>query len=353
MKNKKKIAVVGAGLFGCTIALLLSKKFDVDLFDRKPNILNEASMCNQFRFHEGFHYPRSVKTVNEVKSANRKFINFYGDDVFGKTNNYYGVAKNYSQTNFKSYLNFLNKNKLKFKIKKNSKLISTNVEGVITSNELNLDYFKIKKIIENKIDKSSIKLKLSSQLDSSIIKYKRYDKIILCAYKNNNNILKNLGYRIYNKFRYELIEKIIIKLPKIYKKISFVILDGNFVCVDPYLGTPYHLLSHVKHSKLKIINKKFCKFSKQYDKLLVDVKFNNKKKSRFDQFITDGSKYLPFLKKAQYIYSYLVVRTIKSNVEKTSERTNLIQKEGDKIITVLGGKWNTCVSVAKQINQMI
>ena len=119
------------------------------------------------------------------------------------------------------------------------------------------------------------------------------------------------------------------------------------------MGTPYHLLSHVKHSKLKIINKKFCKFSKQYDKLLVDVKFNNKKKSRFDQFITGGSKYLPFLKKAQYIYSYLVVRTIKSNVEKTSERTNLIQNEGDKIITVLSGKWNTCVSVAKQINQMI
>ena len=119
MNNKKKIAVVGAGLFGCTIALLLSKKYDVDLFDRKPNILNEASMCNQFRFHEGFHYPRSVKTLNEVKSANRKFINFYGNDVFGKTNNYYGVAKNYSQTNFKSYLNFLKKNKLKFKIKKN------------------------------------------------------------------------------------------------------------------------------------------------------------------------------------------------------------------------------------------
>ena len=48
-----------------------------------------------------------------------------------------------------------------------------------------------------------------------------------------------------------------------------------------------------------------------------------------------------------------MVRTIKSNVEKTSERTNLIQNEGDKIITVLSGKWNTCVSVAKQINQMI
>ena len=53
--KKKKIAVVGAGLFGCTIALILSKKYNVDLYERKPDILNEASMCNQFRFHLGFH----------------------------------------------------------------------------------------------------------------------------------------------------------------------------------------------------------------------------------------------------------------------------------------------------------
>ena len=49
---------------------------------------------------------------------------------------------------------------------------------------------------------------------------------------------------------------------KKYKELSFVIMDGKFVCIDPYLGTPYHLLSHVKYSKLKIIKKKFSKFPK-------------------------------------------------------------------------------------------
>ena len=87
--NKKKIAVVGAGLFGCTIALILSKKYNVDLYERKPDILNEASMCNQFRFHLGFHYPRSEKTVNEIRISNKHFVNFYGKDVFGKTKNFY------------------------------------------------------------------------------------------------------------------------------------------------------------------------------------------------------------------------------------------------------------------------
>tara|TARA_B100000780_G_scaffold261512_1_gene213995 strand:- start:237 stop:365 length:129 start_codon:yes stop_codon:yes gene_type:complete len=34
MRIKKKIAIVGAGLFGCTISLILSKKYDVDLYEK-------------------------------------------------------------------------------------------------------------------------------------------------------------------------------------------------------------------------------------------------------------------------------------------------------------------------------
>ena len=89
---------------------------------------------------------------------------------------------------------------------------------------------------------SNVNLKFNSQLDKNILRYKSYDKIILSTYKNNNQILKKLGYKIKNKFRYELVEKIGIKLPKRFKNISFVIMDGNFVCVDPYAGTQYHLL---------------------------------------------------------------------------------------------------------------
>ena len=353
MKSKKKIAVVGAGLFGCTIALILSKKFEVDLYERKPDILNEASMCNQFRFHLGFHYPRSVKTVNEVKKSNKDFINFYGKDIFGKTNNYYGIVKKSSFLDFKSYLKFLDNNKLKYIEDKNNLFTSSKIEGTIKTNEKILDYFKIKKKIRIKLNKSSVNLKLSSQLDKSILRYKNYHKVIIATYKNNNNLLERLGIQVKKKFRYELVEKIAISLPKKYKNISFVVMDGKFVCVDPYLGTQYHLLSHVKHSKLEVINKKFSKFSKKYDKALINVKSQNRKLSNFDKFIKDGSKYLPFLSEAKYKFSYYVVRTLKTNVESTAERTNLTQFVNKNIITVLAGKWNTCVYEAKKIEKLL
>ena len=117
----------------------------VDLYERKPDILNEASMCNQFRFHLGYHYPRSVKTVNEIKKSNRDFIKFYGSNIFGATKNYYGIAKNRGFTSYAKYINFLKKNNLKFKIVNNSKHTSSKIEGTLICEEKILNYFKIKK----------------------------------------------------------------------------------------------------------------------------------------------------------------------------------------------------------------
>ena len=94
---KKKIAIVGSGFFGIAAALILSKKHEVDLYEKKKTILNGASQANQMRFHQGYHYPRSIETLNEVKKFNKSFIKFYGKDILGKTNNYYAVSKHKSK----------------------------------------------------------------------------------------------------------------------------------------------------------------------------------------------------------------------------------------------------------------
>lgn len=39
----KKIAVIGSGFFGCTIALFLSKKYQVEIFEKDNNI--DAEFC--------------------------------------------------------------------------------------------------------------------------------------------------------------------------------------------------------------------------------------------------------------------------------------------------------------------
>ena len=69
--------------------------------------------------------------------------------------------------------------------------------------------------------------------------------------------------------------------------------------------------------------------------------------SRFKAFIKRSSKYLPFLNEAKYIGSMFVVRSIKKNKERTDERTSSVTNHSKKIISVMSGKWNNCVYLAK------
>lgn len=347
---KKKVAIIGSGFFGVTTALILSKKHSIDLYEKKNSILNGASRANQMRFHQGYHYPRSIQTLNEVKKFNKSFLDFYGNDVLGTTNNYYAISNINSKTNFQQFIKFLKKNKLYYRITKNQNFSSL-VSKPILSDEKNLNYFKIKKRILTKLKDSKVNLKLNKKFQKKNLE--NYDKVIIACYDQNNLVLKNLGLKPKKKYKYELVEKIIIKLPKKFKKESFMVLDGKFVSLDPYLGSNYHLLSDVKNSKLEIIENYYPSFKSFKKKFINRGIIKNRKVSKFFSFIKNCQNYLPFLKSAKYIGSFFVVRTLEMNKEKTDERLNQISYINKKVITILSGKWNTSVGLAKKINKML
>ncbi len=340
-----KIAIVGAGFFGLTLGLILSRKHKVEIFEKKKSIMHGASCANQFRFHLGYHYPRSQKTVSEINKSKDLFISYFGPNIFGKTSNYYLVAKE-SKVKFNRYKKFLKKNKLFFKISKD--IFKKNfIEKCILSNEKILDYFNFKKKILRKINNSNLILNFSKEFEKKNLR--NFDKVIVATYANNNLVLKKLGIKKLNEFKFELVEKILIKLPKKFKQKSYVVVDGNFVCVDPYLGTNYHLLSDVKNSKLETKIGKFPVFKHKNKKYMNGGIIKNLKVSQFNNFITRSSDYLPFLKDAKYIGSMFVVRAIMKNKEKTDERTSIIKIHSKKVLSILSGKWNNCVYLAKSL----
>ena len=341
-----KIAIIGSGFYGCSLAITLSKKNKVDLYEKEQNIFNGASSCNQFRYHSGYHYPRSQKTVNEINKSKKDFVSFFSNGVFKKTKNFYAIA-NKSKVNFKKYSKFLKKNKLYFKQVNILSDVSTIEKSIIVKEKI-LDFFKTKKKLLNKIKKSKVNLYLNKEFKRSYLK--SYDKVLIATYSNNNFVLSNLGIKKLEKNKYQLVEKIVIQLPEKYKRKSYVVIDGNFVCVDPFLGTKYHLLSDVKLSKIETLISKYPNFNSQKKKYLNKGVIKNEKISRFKEFIQNSSKYLPFLKKAKYIGSMFVVRAIKINKENTDERVTSVNYHNKKIISVLSGKWNNCIYLARNLN---
>ena len=182
---------------------------------------------------------------------------------------------------------------------------------------------------------------------------KNYSKVIIAVYDQNNLVLKKLGFTKHKKHKFELVEKILIKLPIQYRNKSYMVIDGQFVCLDPYLGTKYHLLSHNKFSKIDVKKSKYPIFSNKRKKYLNLGLVKKKKISKYNEFIKDGSKYLPFLENSKYVSSFFVTRAINLNKEKTDERTNEIKVYKNKVITIFSGKWNTCVDISNEIKKII
>ena len=347
-----KIAIIGSGIFGCSVAIALSKKNKVDLYEIKNDILQGASLANQQRLHSGYHYPRSINTVKNIKIAKKSFVKFFGNKLSTKTYNFYAIAKTKSKTSYQNYIKFLIKNNLPFRIIKNS-FISNQVSNLIRVDEKNINYFNLKKFLKKKIlENKNINLFLNKTLSSK--KINNYKKIIIVTYANNNNLLKKFNIKKIKKFRYELIEKIIIQLPKRYHNKSYIILDGKFVCVDPYLGTKYHLLSDVKNSKIEILKSNyFPRFSSKKKQFVNKGIIKNIKISNFNKFIKYSKKYLPFLEKSKYIGSYYTIRTVQINKESSDERLTEIYNYEKKFMTILSGKWVDCVRVANLIKEKI
>lgn len=347
-----KIAVIGCGFYGSALALKLSKNNLVDIYENQKEIMQGASRVNQFRYHLGYHYPRSLTTINEIKNAdefNRKNNFFYSFSE--KTKNYYGIAKKKSQISIERYLKILKKKALKFEmifdLEKKSIL-----NHFIKSEEFNINYFKFKNDVLNKIKKNkNINLILNRTLKKKeIIKY---DKVIVCTYSNNNKVLRYFGIKSLKKYKYELVEKIIVKLPNKYKNKSFVILDGKFVNIDPYLGTSYHLLSNVNFSKIEVIEGIFPNFKSSKKKFLNKGIVRNIKISNFYKFIEDSYKFLPFIKKSSYVGSFFVTRVIEKNKNKTDERKTKIYRHNKKIYSIFSSKWNLSFLTADKLAKII
>ena len=67
--------------------------------------------------------------------------------------------------------------------------------------------------------------------------------------------------------------------------IGCMVLDGKFVCLDPYVGTKYHLLSDVKNSKLEIVKGKYAKFN-HFNKKYLNKGIIKKKKINLNLIIS-------------------------------------------------------------------
>lgn len=344
------IAVIGGGIFGVSIAIKLSKYFDVELFEKNNDILNAASGINQYRLHRGYHYPRSDETAKSSKKSEILFKEEFHEAISEKYEHYYCISKNHSLTNKQQYLDFCNKNNLEYEITDCKYVNNDETQLCLKVNENLFDPEILKKISWEKLKKNNVKVHLNHYAE--INKLGSFDYLIVSTYANQNKIFKEYP-EFQTNFQYEICEKPIVKLDDEIKTKSIVIMDGPFMCIDPFGSSGYSVLGNVIHAIHASNVGKFPTIPEKFSGLLNNGIIKDPPVTNFSNFIESGTKFIPALKNAKHVGSMYTIRTVLPNIEKTDARPTIVKKLSDRIISVFSGKIGNSIDAANQVYELI
>lgn len=131
-----KIRVLGAGFYGCHIALALMRAgHEVEVHEIAPHIFAGASGAIPARLHIGCHYPRSRMTRAACLDHHKEFMVEYGFLTRAVPVNIYAIAADNSLVDFDQYLRTLRGEIEFFTLHNPAEYGLRNVEGAIQVNE--------------------------------------------------------------------------------------------------------------------------------------------------------------------------------------------------------------------------
>ncbi|MEK7227319.1 MAG: FAD-dependent oxidoreductase [Patescibacteria group bacterium] len=356
-----KIAVVGAGIFGTTIAIKLAQAgYDVELFEKNGEILSAASGINQYRLHRGYHYPRSKETALSSKHSEQSFREEYADAVSDENEHYYVLAKEKSLISGEDFLKFCRECELEHEKVDLEHIHPHMAEFTIKGKESILDPLKLREIVKKKIREQEVKVFLNQPFDPDQ-QIDEYDTVVNATYANSNWVLEKYP-KARRQYQFELCEKPVLKLPDNFKKKSIVVLDGPFFCIDPYSDTGYHVMGNVVHAIHASNIGLYPEIPEEFAPLMNRGIIKNPKITNIDKFIKSAAEFMPELRDAKHIGSMYTVRTVLPYVEATDERPTIVSRLNDpegqangasKIIQVFSGKIGNCVEAANEVLRLV
>lgn len=330
----KKILIIGSGWYGCHLGYVLSSKGHlVTIFEKEKDIFLGSSGFNQFRLHNGFHYPRSSETILDVKKNFLRFIKFYKNFIKFVPNNIYCIAKENSLIDFGTYENILKSNKIPFR-KQRYKHIK-NIDGSVISNEGVILNKKIKKFYKSKLKKLIYYKKYIKNISNVS---KKYDLVIDCT----NNTLRN---NFKNKIDY------ILTISHIYKSKSktvypLTVMDGELPSLYPF--SDYKNLFTLTHSNYTHI-KKFRNFKKLLD-FKKKLKPSYLKKNKLNCERSIENYYCDFKKKFSYKGYFLSYKSLPRNL---SSKRGVYFFQNKNVLSIFSPKISNIFTAQDYVERLV
>lgn len=335
---KSKIAIIGGGFFGSYLAYNLSKRgYEVFIFEKECQIMQRASLKNQARVHNGYHYPRSILTGLRSRISFPRFINEFPECIEDKFEKLYLISSQLSKINsiqFENYCNSIGANYYS-SYAKFSKYINKNlIDNIYSVDEVVFNSEKLKNNLLNKINKNKIKLYLNTEISGIAkinnqlsLKYTNndydyiFDHVFNCTYSNLNQLIYSLNKDLI-PLKHELTEICLIEAPSIFNEIGITIMDGPFFSMMPYpILKSLHTFSHVRYTPhIEWHDDNIFNYNNFFSNMLEEYKL-----SAWKHMINDAKRYIPMLQESNYKNSLWEIKTVLPKSEYNDSRPILFK----------------------------
>ena len=353
------VAVVGGGVFGSEIAIQLAKNgHRVKLFDKKPNILLEATANSQNRLHLGLHYPRDLETAIQSKNGYAKFVDRFPTSVRNDFANYYGLASSDSKVSVDQYEEFAKLAGIDIaEVARIPELdvVSSKLDRAWICSEGVIDINELRNLLRAEIIKSGVELHLNMEitecelknsvwnLSSSRERFPGFDSVIRTTY-GLDHISSNIDSVSNREFEYH--HTLVLEVKSRNPTVGFTVVDGDFITLLPNVFSDDFLL----YAPMISVRAKFQ--GSHYP-----IEWDSRAFSEFDKMeealISRTGDWFPSFHILGKPKRNITVRSIQPNVSATDKRTSQIKMTAKGFYDVWSGKIDHCVDVAQEVVRLI
>lgn len=333
-----RVAVVGGGIFGCTAAIELANAgHRVELFERHSDLLHGASRANQGRLHFGYHYPRSRATAELTTRCAPGFNARFPGAIDWTFSHHYAIASEGSQTSPADYLAFLESLDMEWR--------GSNAPGHIDWHQISLcvavpeaiiNTDRLRAIFHDELAGAEVGVNLYTTVPGILLP--GFDLIVDATY----------GRWSQRPLQREVCEVAMAWLPAEFRGLSLVVLDGDFVSIDPVPGRAgLHRIYHVVHS----VHARNVGLEAEIPSDLATAIDNGhviRPQTHYPAMIEAASQFFPALREARYFASMFTIRAVLPDLEATDDRPTLVERDGN-VISIFSGKIDTAVNAAEQV----
>lgn len=359
--------VIGGGFYGCAIASHLASKpgFNrVCIVEKEYSLFNRASLNNQYRVHNGYHYPRSFNTANRSRANFKKFIKDWPTAIISNFNSLYAIPKQNSKVNAFQFEQFakLIGSRLASASPAQKKLFNTHYfDGIYQAEECCYNPLILKNLYISKLEKLNVALLLDTKVNAVIQDNDSYgieierkssqnkkitsSMVFNCTYSGLNQIGGDLHGPI-TALKHEIAELVLFKKPKALSGVGITIMDGPFFSILPTENNNILSLSHVRYTPHLS-----WRDEKKIDPYIL---LNNyQESSHYSRMFRAAQKWIPSMTEESYIASKYEIKTILEKNEIDDGRPILFERDKNlkNIFYILGSKIDNIFDVLERIDE--